>query len=456
MFRKITAMILSLVLFMTFLPAVSADSPVITKLYAASESITILANSNPYMPATLLADYSDGRTGAAVPAIWAYVEPDNFDAARTIVVEGYTSGSDLAATLKIKVVKPSGAISSVQSVGEIVTTVGMAPVMPAYVLADYSSGETSVQCPITWAYIEPDNYDAPRTFYVEGYVAGTDLFITAIVKAVQPKKVIESVIQPEDVTTTVGKDPTLPKTVLVKYTDYAGLFPIDVTWAYVESDNYDAPRTIMVEGYLKDTDVTVTIKVIVSKPDTAKIARVYQSESVKTAAGTAPVLPATVHVLYDGQRKPAAVTVKWDSIDSSAYAKAGMFTVSGTVEGTQQKAKVNVIVYKNDNTVTKKTILKVHDIKTVKTTVGVAPVLPTYVYVTYRGSKEKIAVPVVWETVPVKNYSTSRSFTVKGTIAGTEKTVKVKVTVAKAVKSETTKNESKKTDQHKHGNGNSH
>lgn len=427
--KRILAILLVVILCTALVPAASAAGT-ITKLYPASDNITILVNSLPFLPATLLADYSDGTKGAEVPAYWAYAEPDNFDAPRTVALEGYAAGTDLAATLWIKVVNPTGTVSEILPIGEIVTTVGHAPVLPAYVLVDYSSGEKSVQRAITWAYIEPDNYDAARTFYVEGYIDGTYLFTTVAVKVVQPQKEIESILPVDDVKTTVGKAPVLPKTVLVKYKNHEGSFPVSVTWAYIESDNYDAPRTFAVQGFVEGTDLSTVIRVVVEKASADKITKVYPSWNVKTKVNVAPELPDKVWVKVEGKKRPVSMAVVWDKVAASSYAKTGTFTVSGTVEGTDLKASVKVTVYEAKTTT--KTISKIFNIQKVKTTAGTAPVLPTHVTVTYKGSNSKVSVPVIWDSIAAEKYANPGSFTVKGVISGTDTTVKVEVKVEKA------------------------
>ncbi|OME66892.1 hypothetical protein BSK65_20530 [Paenibacillus odorifer] len=65
--------------------------------------------------------------------------------------------------------------------------------------------------------------------------------------------------------------------------------------------------------------------------------------NVATVIGTPPVLPTVVTAVYsDGtsQNKP----VVWDVIDPSQYAEAGVFSVSGAVDGTVIPAVANVIV----------------------------------------------------------------------------------------------------------------
>jgi hypothetical protein len=64
---------------------------------------------------------------------------------------------------------------------------------------------------------------------------------------------------------------------------------------------------------------------------------------VTTAAGTAPVLPATVSaVMSDGTTQSVAVT--WASVAASQYAQAGNFTVTGTIANSTVTATANVTV----------------------------------------------------------------------------------------------------------------
>ncbi|HJA34313.1 MAG TPA: FIVAR domain-containing protein [Candidatus Mediterraneibacter merdigallinarum] len=62
-----------------------------------------------------------------------------------------------------------------------------------------------------------------------------------------------------------------------------------------------------------------------------------------TNLGKAPELPATMDIIYpDATVKES--TIIWDEIPEASYAERGEFTVEGTVEGTDMKATVNVIV----------------------------------------------------------------------------------------------------------------
>ncbi|MGQ4383944.1 family 43 glycosylhydrolase [Streptomyces sp. SAS_270] len=77
----------------------------------------------------------------------------------------------------------------------------------------------------------------------------------------------------------------------------------------------------------------------VTQAEYDRLLRAYQPDqlvesvedvSVKTGIGKAPVLPATVVAEYaDGVKRPVAVT--WQDVPASAYAKAGSFSVTGSL-----------------------------------------------------------------------------------------------------------------------------
>ena len=64
---------------------------------------------------------------------------------------------------------------------------------------------------------------------------------------------------------------------------------------------------------------------------------------LKTSAGVMPNLPEKIQINSE-EGIAEEVSVKWDEVDSAKYAKAGAFTVYGTVEGIEEKAKANVTV----------------------------------------------------------------------------------------------------------------
>lgn len=71
------------------------------------------------------------------------------------------------------------------------------------------------------------------------------------------------------------------------------------------------------------------------------IESVKEPAEVKTTAGTAPVLPETVEVVYS-DKTTGTETVVWDAVTEDQYAKAGSFTVNGKVGDLTVTVKVSV------------------------------------------------------------------------------------------------------------------
>ena len=71
------------------------------------------------------------------------------------------------------------------------------------------------------------------------------------------------------------------------------------------------------------------------------IESVKEPAEVKTAAGTAPVLPETVEVVYS-DKTTGTETVVWDAVTEDQYAEAGNFTVNGKVGDITVTVKVTV------------------------------------------------------------------------------------------------------------------
>ena len=90
------------------------------------------------------------------------------------------------------------------------------------------------------------------------------------------------------------------------------------------------------------TTTTKPTTTTTTKPAEDKIVSVKQVE-VKTNAGVAPNLPDTVEVVYESG-KTGEVSVKWNGIEESKYAKAGTFEIEGTITGFGDKIVCKVTV----------------------------------------------------------------------------------------------------------------
>ena len=143
--------------------------------------------------------------------------------------------------------------------------------------------------------------------------------------------------------------------------------------------------------------------------------------NITTGAHTKPTMPDTVDVTYDdGSVTPASVS--WEDITVPQYNQTGSFTVEGTVPDVSQKAVANITIVPVD--------VSSYNPVVIKTTPGVAPVLPNKVTAVYNNKKTK-TLPVFWDNVDPKDYAKTNvtGFTVQGKVPGTE----VKVTAHVAV-----------------------
>lgn len=141
--------------------------------------------------------------------------------------------------------------------------------------------------------------------------------------------------------------------------------------------------------------------------------------SVTTTVGVAPVLPNYVYERNsDGTVMPVAVS--WGSVKQSDYAKAGQFTVKGTVKD----------VGSVDATVTVTEVgVKSLDTAIVKTTPGKLKMPLTVVAQFNDGSSQRVSVK--WDKVDAAQYANKNldGFTVSGTVAGVSQKAKAVVMV---------------------------
>lgn len=184
-------------------------------------------------------------------------------------------------------------------------------------------------------------------------------------------------------------------------------FEIPVTWDAIPAGATDEPGNFTLKGTVNGNfSVETTVDVVEKAPTAVKA---ETPEPVTTQAGTAPILPASVMVVWsDGSQKSADVT--WDNIPEEDYAQAGKtFQVDGTVEGTDLTVTIDVKVVQAAPAV------EAVEATTVETYVGTAPKLPESVKVTWSDdttTEEKVS----WVEVPVSSYSKEGTVSVSGTL----------------------------------------
>ena len=159
--------------------------------------------------------------------------------------------------------------------------------------------------------------------------------IDLTIQANTETKVAQS-IRPVNVVTDLHQEPSLPATVTVEY-DKGFPKAHKVTWQAIPKEKLDHYQTFEVLGKVEGLDLEARAKVSVEG-----IVSV-EEVSVTTPIAEAPQLPESVRT-YDSNGHVSSAKVTWDAIQSDQYAKEGVFTVNGHLEGTQLTTKLHVRV----------------------------------------------------------------------------------------------------------------
>lgn len=155
------------------------------------------------------------------------------------------------------------------------------------------------------------------------------------IQANTEKKIAQS-IRPVNVVTDLHQEPSLPATVTVEY-DKGFPKAHKVTWQAIPKEKLDHYQTFEVLGKVEGLDLEARAKVSVEG-----IVSV-EEVSVTTPIAEAPQLPESVRT-YDSNGHVSSAKVTWDTIRPDQYAKEGVFTVNGRLEGTQLTTKLHVRV----------------------------------------------------------------------------------------------------------------
>ena len=175
----------------------------------------------------------------------------------------------------------------------------------------------------------------PGTVTLKAEYEGASGQIALTIQANTEKKVAQS-IRPVNVVTDLHQEPTLPTTVTVEY-DKGFPKTHKVTWQAIPKEKLDSYQTFEVLGKVEGIDLEARAKVSVEG-----IVSV-EEVSVTTPIAEAPQLPESVRT-YDSNGHVSSAKVTWDAIRPDQYAKEGVFTVNGRLEGTQLTTKLHVRV----------------------------------------------------------------------------------------------------------------
>ncbi|OZG63961.1 methyltransferase [Bifidobacterium hapali] len=342
------------------------------------------------LPSSVTVTFSDGSTSYR-PVTWEKVDPSQYDKEGEFSVKGTVQYTDIFAVYTIRVVP----ITKVNSESTISTLVGIKESLPSSVYVTFADGNTDYW-PVTWESIDDAKWNTVGTFDVTGTLNNTDLKTVAHVTVAGLKTTQYSY------KTYVGGYFSMPNLELTNGDSY---FTSDITWSKDPYDSalYTKPGEYDFTGTIKGTELTFTMHVSV-----LAVKSIEQLEPVTTVTGVAPSLPDDVVItLTDGTTR--LLSVNWKPIDPSQYAKAGTFSVDGTISSIGKGVKVTVTVLDSQKT----------QEVTISTLREFGPSLPYTVKTTlWDGTSRDVTAQ--WENPDPESYKTTGSFDVKGYLLGSE------------------------------------
>lgn len=372
---------------------------------------------SPILPSTVTATLTDGST-KNIPVLWDSVSYSQYSNAGTFVINGTVSGTSSVKATAIITVSSSSAAATVQTMTpvNVTTKQGVAPDLPSTISAGMGDGSTK-NVVVTWDSISPSQYAVTGVFTVSGTIAtSSSVRAVAIVTVTSSGSGTNAAVQSVNsvnISTTVGKAPTLPSTVVAVMSD-GTTRSLAVTWDYISPSQYSSIGAFAVNGTISSTSSIKAVAIVtVTASSSSSTVQSINPINVTTTAGTAPDLPSVVTaIMGDGTTKN--VKVVWDYVYPSYYSGTGSFTVSGTVNAStslRASAKITVIASTSAS-------IKTLNPVSVITKAGIAPDLPSTVTATMTDGTTK-NVPVTWDYIYPYQYSSTGAFSVNGTISST-------------------------------------
>ena len=297
-------------------------APVVPTVTVGGEAVTGLTSQQPMQYRTL-------AYGAQLPEVTASAENADVIVFQASAANGMRAsifvqskdGGPLQ-TYAIQFLEESPKIAHYQD--------GTQAVLPADKVSFSTSGEGEVA--VRKGMLE---LHKPGALTLKAEYEGATGQINLTIQANTEKKIAQS-IRPVNVVTDLHQEPTLPSTVTVEY-DKGFPKAHKVTWQAIPKEKLDSYQTFEVLGKVEGIDLEARAKVSVEG-----IVSV-EEVSVTTPVAEAPQLPESVRT-YDSNGHVSSAKVAWDAIRPEQYAKEGVFTVNGRLEGTQLTTKLHVRV----------------------------------------------------------------------------------------------------------------
>lgn len=247
-------------------------------------------------------------------------------------------------TLTVGAVAQTGDGTNVQdyTLSEIVTGVGVTPILPETVGVVYDDGLIREYTIDSWKGMDAVNLEQPGSYEISAVSAGEEFETTLTVKEIES-------IEDVKVTTITGVEPPLPNFVTLHYKD-GETGSAQVAWETADPALYAEENTFELTGKIGENK-TITAKI------TVKEMIAIDDVTLDVERGVMPNMPSTVNVEFtDGTKEQLGV--KWN-ISEEDVETAGKKKITGTVLGSEITAvawlNVSMAVYASNLEYTVKT-----------------------------------------------------------------------------------------------------
>lgn len=183
-------------------------------------------------------------------------------------------------------------------------------------------------------------------------------------------------------------------------------------------------------GNLQSSSVSVNTRRVLDDTSSNEITSYKISKDYYVYQNVTPKLPTTVKATYT-DKTTKDVKVNWENYDKNLLKQPNVFTVKGTLEGTDIEVIVNVHVVGN--------VVAALNYST-NTTAGVKPVLPEKVASVLEDGTVSEEFAVTWDDIAESKYSSVGTFVVNGSVTILDKTYNVTASVRVDKEAEESKN----------------
>jgi len=210
--------------------------------------VTTGVGITPVMPAAVGTIYDNGLIEQFKVDSW------DLSAVNLAIPGSYTAyGSSLSVSGRVEAIVHVKAVASIDNMS-VTTIVNVAPSLPRNATVRYADG-TAGAAPIAWEPVSPAQYAAEGTFTVNGSI-GPAMGVAATVYVKQLMSVDDITISTE-----VSKMPTMPSTVMSKFTDGSEEM-LGVSWDLAAGD-IAFPGVVKVIGHITGSDIKATAWLVV-------------------------------------------------------------------------------------------------------------------------------------------------------------------------------------------------